>query len=113
MKHIHYLDAPAQDVCEGGAKGVAIRWVINEEDGITQFFMRVLTFQPGGASPSHSHPWEHQNYIISGSGEVEIDGQVLPLKTGDVVLVPPDAHHQYRSEKGMEMICLIPATPSS
>jgi len=108
MKHIHYLDEEAVELTDGGAHGVRMRTVIGEKDGAPNFFMRIISFESGGESPNHSHPWEHENFIISGKGSLEVDGKTVNLKPGDVTFVPPDAHHCFRTTEGMEMMCLIP-----
>ncbi|MGE4298126.1 MAG: cupin domain-containing protein [Desulfovibrionaceae bacterium] len=108
-KRIHYKDVLPEIMGEQhGAKDIAMRTVIGPQDGAPNFHMRILTFGPGGHSPSHSHPWEHENFVVSGNGELEVDGTVYPLAPGDVAFVPPDRHHQFRSAQGMELMCLIP-----
>ena len=108
MKHIHYLDEKAEEVTEGDAKGIKLRTVIGEKDGAPNFYMRIVSFEPGGKSTSHNHPYEHENYIISGNGILEVDGKKVNLKPGDVTFVPPNSHHCFWTTEGMEMICLIP-----
>lgn len=68
MKHIYYLDEGAVEVTEAGAHGAKMRWVIGEKDGAPHFYMRIISFEPGEECPDHSHPWEHENFIISGRG---------------------------------------------
>ena len=60
MKHVHYLDVEGEKINEAGAHGIALRTVIGEADGAPNFFMRVVTFEPNGSGPHHSHPWEHE-----------------------------------------------------
>ena len=110
MKHIYYTDEPAEIESQSGAKGIRLRVVIGEKEGAPNFFMRIVDFDPEAQSPNHSHPYEHENYIISGKGTLEVDGQIATLKSGDVVYIPPSAHHCFRTteEAPMQMICLIP-----
>ncbi len=44
---------------------------------------------PGGTSSHHIHPWEHEVYIIEGSGTLVCDGKEYPVKTGDAMFIPP------------------------
>jgi len=104
MKHIHYLDEEAIEHTEAGAHGIKMRTVIGEKDGAPNFHMRVISFESGGESPDHSHPWEHENFIISGKGTLEVDGKTVDLKPGDVTFVPPNAHHHFRATEPMEML---------
>jgi len=64
MKVRHYLDAkPVQEL-----PGVVKREVITAADGAPHFCMRVFEVEPGSSSPSHSHPWEHEIFILSCRG---------------------------------------------
>ena len=108
MKHIHYKEVEPVPVTEAGARGITLRWAIGEKDGADNFFMRIIDFEAGSVSPSHSHQYEHEMFIINGQGSVELEGEIRELKKGDVLFVPPSAHHCFKSADGMEMICLIP-----
>ena len=108
MKHTHFSDVPAEDMSSGGAQGVQLRLLIGEPDGAPNFAMRLISFEAGGRSPHHSHDYEHETFIVSGSGAVEIDGELIELTKGDAVYVPANAVHHFEADDGMEMICVIP-----
>ena len=93
-----------------GAHGCSVRWLVSESDGAPNFAMRQFEVAPGGYTPRHSHPYEHEVYVLQGQGTVLDDGQERPLKTGDVVLVRPDEIHQFRNtgEAPMRFLCLVP-----
>jgi len=65
MKHIHYLDQEPEKVEIDGAKGASMRHLITEKDGAPNFNMRVLSIERGGQGPNHSHPWEHEFFVLS------------------------------------------------
>jgi quercetin dioxygenase-like cupin family protein len=104
MKHVNYTDVEGRRVEEAGAHGVTIRTVIGELDEAPNFAMRVLTFEADGASPGHSHAWEHEVFVLKGNGSVEVDGKTVPLKPGDVVFIPANSEHRFRSDGPMEML---------
>ena len=104
MKHINYLDEPPEEITAAGAKGVSLRTVIGEKEGAPNFNMRIISFEPDGQSPSHSHDYEHEIYVFKGSGRVEVDGKKINIKSGDVVYVPANADHCFNAEEGMEMV---------
>jgi quercetin dioxygenase-like cupin family protein len=104
MKHINYSDVEGQKVEEGGAHGVTIRTVIGAQDGAPNFSMRVISFEAEGATPIHSHAWEHEVFILKGQGSVEVDGKTVSLKPGDVVFIPGNSQHCFRSDGPMEMM---------
>jgi len=93
------------------APGTAIRVLINDvHDGAPVYNMRMIEIQPGGHSPDHRHPYEHENYVLEGQGEVFIDGTVTPIAPGTVILVPPGVRHQYRNT-GTELLRFLCSVP--
>ncbi len=97
-------------VSEEGAQGVWIQVLINEEQGAPTFAMRHFTVQPGGFTPFHSHEWEHEVYILEGSGELVGEQGSIPFEEGCAVFVPPGEVHQFRNtgSKPMRFLCMIP-----
>jgi len=110
MKHFHYDEVESAEVNVSGAKGVRVRWLISPEDGAPNFCMRRFEIAPGGTTPHHRHPWEHEVYILEGAGTVVSAGTEKPLRTGDVVYVPPDEDHHFAGDQknGVVLLCLIP-----
>ncbi len=110
MKIVDFRDVPLEPVSEEGAKGVKVRWVIKKEDGAERFAMRIFHVEPGGYSPCHSHPWEHEVYVLSGEGEVLKDGEWVKVSEGTVLFIPPNEEHQFKnsSEQELVFICLVP-----
>ena len=76
------------------------------------FVMRLFTVEEGGYSPLHSHPWEHEVYIVSGNATVVTQEGEQPAQACSYVFVPANAVHQFKnSGKGnLEFICVIPNT---
>jgi quercetin dioxygenase-like cupin family protein len=97
-------------VGEEGASGLTVRWVISEDDGASNFSMRVFDIEPGGCSPLHDHPWEHEVFVLKGEGALMRGEEVVPIGAGDVIFIAPGERHQLRnpSEGNLEFICLIP-----
>jgi quercetin dioxygenase-like cupin family protein len=91
------------------AKGAEMRALITGKEGAPHFAMRVFDLAPGGHTPHHTHAWEHEVYILSGSGTVlGKEGERL-LRPGDAVFLAPDETHQFRAgTQGMHMICCVP-----
>ena len=110
MKHIHYDQVATEEVIVPGAKGVRVRWLISSEDGAPHFYMRRYELAPGGRTPWHAHPWEHEVYILSGAGTLVTPEGEHPLSAGDCVFVPPNEEHQFRNTGPgeLKMLCLVP-----
>ena len=109
MKIAHYTDVEESPV-EEGAEGVTVRWVIAEDDGAKNFAMRVFEVQPGGHTPQHAHPWEHEVYVLSGKGIVRVTDGDHDLREGDVVFVPENEEHQFRNPGPdvVRFLCMVP-----
>ena len=60
--------------------------------------------EAGGRGPNHSHPWEHEFFVLSGAGIGEVNNKEANVKQGDVVYVPPDVQHCFRATEAMEVI---------
>lgn len=98
-------------VAMDGVKGVRMAVMCGRDDGAPNFALRAFRVEPQGHSPRHAHDYEHEVYIVEGSGEVLLEGSYRPIKQGDVVYVPADSEHQFRAgEKGMRFLCLVPVT---
>jgi len=109
-KVTHYAEIEAKKFGPT-APGTSIRVLIDDEhDGAPTFKLRMIEIAPGGHSPDHSHPYEHENFVVEGLGRVKIDEQWFDLKPGDVVLAPPGIQHQYRNtgETTFKFLCGIP-----
>ncbi len=99
-----------QDVTMPGAQGCQVRWLVGREDGAPNFAMRQFEVEPGGFTPRHHHPYEHEVYVLEGEGEVWEGDRRHPIRGGDVILVRPDELHQFRntSTQSLKFLCLIP-----
>jgi quercetin dioxygenase-like cupin family protein len=93
-----------------GASGCSVRWLVGETDGAPNFAMRQFEVKPGGFTPRHSHPYEHEVFVLEGTGAV-FEGDVEhPLHAGDVIYVAPDEVHQFRNTGAapLKFLCLVP-----
>jgi len=104
----NYKEVLEQKVNEG--KGVRVRWLISKPEGAPNFAMRLFTVEPGGYTPFHSHPWEHEVFILSGEGELVGENDTLPFKEGDAIFVKPLEYHQFKNtgDDDLRFICVIP-----
>jgi mannose-6-phosphate isomerase-like protein (cupin superfamily) len=97
--------------------GRALTWLFTPEQGIAQqFSMNVVNIRGGETvRPAHSHVGlEEVIYIISGEGQVFIDGEISEIAAGTAVRFPPDSVHQVRNvgTEDMKVVCFFtpPAT---
>ena len=110
MKVKHHEHVPSAPVAMEGAKGCTVRWLVGEPEGAPTFAMRHFEVAPGGFTPKHSHPYEHEVFVLQGHGVVLEGDHEHTLQPGVVVFVQPDEIHQFRNtgDTPLKFLCLIP-----
>ncbi|MFQ5710738.1 MAG: cupin domain-containing protein [Candidatus Geothermarchaeales archaeon] len=108
MKVFHHRDV--EEEAEEGAVKTRVRRLITKETGAENFAMRLFTMEAGGSSPLHSHPWEHEVFVLEGRGLVRGEEGERAFGEGDVIFIPPNEIHQLRNTGDVDVrfICLIP-----
>jgi quercetin dioxygenase-like cupin family protein len=93
-----------------GASGVTMKVVFSDHTGAPNFAMRVFEVQPGGHTPLHHHPYEHEVMILEGRGELKSAEGKKPFQAGEAVYVAPDELHQFQNTGGapLKFLCMIP-----
>ena len=110
MKVQHYQQTQQQPVEMEGSSGCSVRWLIGSKDDAPNFAMRQFEVAAGGHTPKHSHPYEHEVFVLEGEGVI-LEGDVEHrLRAGDVVFVKPDEVHQFqnRGDAPLKFLCLVP-----
>jgi quercetin dioxygenase-like cupin family protein len=111
MKVFRYQSVEAEDADEGASR-LKVRWLITKEMGAPNFAMRLFEMKPRGHSPFHSHPLEHEVFILEGEGIIASAEGEKRLRAGDVVFILPNEKHQFKSNgtKSLKFLCLVPHT---
>ena len=109
---INENDVEAQDL-----PGRSLKWLYTPEMKQAEgFTFNVVTLDPGNTvKPAHSHKnHEELIYIVSGAGEVCIDGEVSEVSAGSAVLFSKGSVHMLRNSgsEDMKVACFFtpPAT---
>jgi len=110
MKVMHYQDIESKPVEDPAASGATIRIAVGPDDGAPNFVMRVFTFAPGGHSPRHRHPYEHEVFVYAGNGELFHEGETFRIGPGYVAYVPAGSLHQFVNTGAEQLVfvCMIP-----
>jgi mannose-6-phosphate isomerase-like protein (cupin superfamily) len=96
----------------GGSGRLTIRNLLNgdgEMYGKGRAFCHT-TLEPGSSIGYHMHNGESETYyIVSGSGEYNDNGTIVPVYTGDVAHTPPGEGHGLHNTgtEPLEFIALI------
>ncbi|MGQ0751220.1 MAG: cupin domain-containing protein [Betaproteobacteria bacterium] len=112
MKVTHYGQFEPIDAAEieRAYTGVTIRRVISEVDGAESSVMDIFEIAPGGQSPYHRHPWDHQVFVISGRGWCRSENGQHEFGEGDVIYVKPGELHSFGNsgDEAVKLVCVIP-----
>jgi len=110
MKVIHTEQIEATPVDMEGAVKCRIRCLIGPDDAAPSFSMRQYEVAPGGHTPKHTHAYEHEVFVLEGSGVVLEGEREHPLRSGSAVYVPPNQLHQFRNTGPglLKFLCMIP-----
>jgi quercetin dioxygenase-like cupin family protein len=92
------------------APGVVMRVVAGPAEGAPTFVMRVFEIESGSATPHHTHPWEHEVFVVEGRGTLKSGDTEKPLQQGDVVMVLPGEPHSFANTNDglFTVICVVP-----
>lgn len=78
-------------------------------DGDTPMRTGIQVSEPGYVAPEHSHPYWEMLLILEGEAEawmVDEPDKVLSLKAGDMIALPPNQDHSFRTvgDKTMRLL---------
>jgi quercetin dioxygenase-like cupin family protein len=111
MKVTHLKQVPAEKLEMEGVRDCKVQVAVGPRDGAPTFAMRVFDVAPGGHTPLHEHPYEHEIYVLEGRGTVWRDGHEVLIEPGHVLYIPANERHQFKNagDKPFKFMCLIPA----
>jgi quercetin dioxygenase-like cupin family protein len=109
MKILQYAEMQPTHFESDQVKGIAARVVIGKNDGANNFCMRIFEIGAVGHTPMHSHDWEHEMFIHSGSGELYGNGQWNPVKSGNVASYPATKNTNLSPAEPLTFLCLVPS----
>ena len=106
----HYTDIATEPVTMVGAENATIRWLLGKDSPAPNFYLRLFEVQPGGHSPYHAHPSEHEIFILEGSGRINAKGNSHAVAAGSFALVEPNEEHQFENsgDTVLKFLCLVP-----
>ena len=71
-----------------------------------------IVIRPGGSTAAHRHVrTEETYYILSGTAQMEIDGQVVRIAEGDACFISPGELHQLFNAEDTELVFLAISSP--
>ncbi|UCF06429.1 MAG: cupin domain-containing protein [bacterium] len=111
LKIADALSVEPRKVTTEGAEKATIRWLISQQDGAERFHLRLFELEPGGKTPLHTHEWEHEVFILKGSGTLIFEGKEHAFTDGQFILVPEGTEHSFLNtgEGNLQFLCIVPA----
>lgn len=76
-------------------------------DDLNEFVTGISSYPIGEGAPFHSHNCDEQVVVLSGTGEVEVDGVITPLSQYDGAYIEADKVHRYRNTSDTEEMVIL------
>ena len=83
--------------------------------------VQIWELEPGTSEGDHTHPtddpadnWEELYYVLSGAGEITIEGDTRPIGPDDAILVPTGVDHGMRAtgSESLRILLIIGKPPA-
>jgi len=110
MKITHFDDVLLENVTVDDAVQTKIRWLISKKDNAPNFAMRMFEVEPGGHTPLHTHEWEHEVFVLQGTGVLVTEEGEKPFQQWDVIFVDPNIRHKFKNNDDtlLRFLCIVP-----
>lgn len=95
---------------EEGVKSTTLHILLGKDESEAHFITRYFHVEPGGYSPLHQHPHEHEVVILHGKGQVQIGEVVNEVAPYDALLISGGDLHQFKNtgDQPLGFLCMIP-----
>jgi quercetin dioxygenase-like cupin family protein len=92
-------------------KGVTAKVLVGPAEEAPDFRIRYFRVAPGGCTSLDQHPHDHGVFILHGRASVRLGEEEVEVGPRDVVYVPGDEVHQFRTlgDEPLGFLCVIPA----
>jgi mannose-6-phosphate isomerase-like protein (cupin superfamily) len=90
---------------DGGGKTIGYSFFDGAKDLNTAFKKRTL--KPGSSIGYHLQQEDEIYYILSGTGQMQMNGKTFPVKPGDAILTRPGSSHGLTPDKDNELTLII------
>jgi mannose-6-phosphate isomerase-like protein (cupin superfamily) len=90
---------------KGGGETIGYSFFAKAKDLNLVFRKRV--FKPGSAIGYHLQKEDEIYYIVSGTGEMQMNGKTFPVKAGDAILTRPGSSHGLKQTGNEDLTIII------
>jgi len=98
---------------KAGLPGLEHITLAGNADGLSRLSVWQQSIAPGAATPPHRHECEEVVVVKSGSGELHVEGKVIPFGADSTITVPSNVLHQIfnTGETPLEITAALSASP--
>jgi quercetin dioxygenase-like cupin family protein len=90
-----------------------VRWQMLSDPERNEVEVLAITFEAGARSRPHVHPAEEVLHVISGEGVLVMEKDHVPLRAGDIVVVPAGHWHWHGASHSGSMQQLVIGLPGA
>ncbi len=97
-----------------GTKGVDFKPLLAKNVKAPNFYLRIFDVSPGGHTFDHSHPWEHEMFVVRGRGKIVVSSGEEAISEGDAILLEPNEKHLIVNDSPslLRLVCVVPRPES-
>ena len=111
VKVVRALELPFKSIQGDGAKGLELARLYKHPGGAATF--QLARVAPGGISKRHAHEWDQANWVSSGEAQVDVDGEVFRLGTGDSIIIPGGKAHAFSNPGDVPLVLVAVLGPGA
>lgn len=104
------IDLESKDEFIAGDKTI-LRQILHPDKAeiATRYSMAHATLKPGDSSTPHALKTSEVYYILEGEGEMQIDDEKAPVRTGHTVYIPPHAKQSIwnTGNTDLKFLCIV------
>ncbi len=95
-----------------GAEALSLSGLVNYQDGsvVSRVVLKrekgnvtIFAFDEGQGLSEHTSPFDALLQAVEGEAEITVSGKPIPVKAGDVVLLPPEKPHAVKAPTRFKM----------
>ena len=90
---------------DGGGTTTVNNFFVKDKNVKVAFRKRAL--HPGSTIGYHLQKEEEVYYILSGSGEMNMNGETFTVRSGDAILTHPGSSHGFKQEGKEDLVLII------
>lgn len=85
---------------EAASNGAALVEIALGDPALDTMALAMIRLKPGGATPAHKATTNSVFGVVQGEGSTTVEGEAMPWKRGDVIVVPSWQQHVHHSDGG-------------